>query len=78
MGCDLICERTRLQPLQWGFVFSARRFSVGRPSGETTFIDARYVALADLHATPLWTADEPLCKAVDDTSLIRWIGDYQG
>jgi predicted nucleic acid-binding protein len=44
----------------------------------STIYDALYVALADLHSTPVWTADVKLVRAVNDTSLVHWIGDYEG
>ena len=40
--------------------------------------DALYAALADLHATPVWTADQRLVRTVGDARLVRWIGDYEG
>jgi len=43
----------------------------------STIDDALYVALADLHATPVWTADQRLVNTVGDTRLVRWIGDYE-
>jgi predicted nucleic acid-binding protein len=44
----------------------------------STIYDALYVALADLHLVPMWTADQRLVRTVGDASLVRWIGDYQG
>jgi predicted nucleic acid-binding protein len=40
--------------------------------------DALYVALADLHSTPVWTADLKLVRTIADERLVRWIGDYEG
>jgi predicted nucleic acid-binding protein len=39
--------------------------------------DAAYVALADTEAVELWTADEPLFRAVNaSTPFVRWIADW--
>jgi len=39
--------------------------------------DASYVALALTLDVPLWTGDRVLRMAVDDTNLVKWIGDYR-
>jgi predicted nucleic acid-binding protein len=53
-------------------------WAVAREYQIPTIYDALYVALADLHATPVWTADLRLFRTVGDASLVRWIGDYEG
>jgi len=69
---NLEFEAIRAEELYWHAWAVANEYQI------SSIYDALYVALADLHATPVWTADHRLVRTVGDANLVRWIGDYEG
>jgi len=41
-----------------------------------TIYDAAYLALAEHHNCPLFTADKCLLTAAEGSDLVRWVGEY--